>query len=170
MNVRWGAHSRKPEGKGSFRGFLGKKWWPAALWRGLSSRSWSRWRLVTRVVPAQSGNSRLEDQLCVCESLSHVRLCNTMDCSLPGSPVSGIIQARILEWVAMSFSRGSSWPRDRTQVSCTAGRWRPAGPSVCHRAERPAWLLPGGEQKWAEVLVRILAFILYSASPRQGLP
>ena len=45
-----------------------------------------------------------------------------MDCSLPGSSVHGIFQARVLEWVAISFSRGSSWPRDRTWVSCIAGR------------------------------------------------
>ena len=46
-----------------------------------------------------------------------------MDCSLPGSSVHGILQARILEWVAISFSRGSSWPRDQTQVSCIADRF-----------------------------------------------
>ena len=46
-----------------------------------------------------------------------------MDCSPPGSSVHGILQARILEWVAMPFSRGSSWPRDQTQVPCTAGRF-----------------------------------------------
>ena len=40
-----------------------------------------------------------------------------MDCSLPGSSVHGILQARILEWVAISFSRGSSRPRDRTHIS-----------------------------------------------------
>ena len=45
-----------------------------------------------------------------------------MNCSPPGSSVHGILQARILEWVAMSFSRGSSWPRDWTWVSCIAGR------------------------------------------------
>ena len=45
-----------------------------------------------------------------------------MDCSLPGSPVHGIFQARILEWVAISFSRRSSWPRDWTWVSCIVGR------------------------------------------------
>ena len=45
-------------------------------------------------------------------------LCNPMDCSLPGSSVYGILQARILEWVASSYSRGSSWPRNRTWVSC----------------------------------------------------
>ena len=46
--------------------------------------------------------------------------CDPMDCSLPGSSVHGILQARVLEWVAISFSRGSSWPRDRTHVSCVS--------------------------------------------------
>ena len=46
-----------------------------------------------------------------------------MDCSPPGSSVHGIFQVRILEWVAYPFSRGSSWPRDRTQVSHIAGRF-----------------------------------------------
>ena len=45
-----------------------------------------------------------------------------MDYSLPGSSVQGILQARILDWVAISSSRGSSQPRDRTCVSCV-GRW-----------------------------------------------
>ena len=49
-------------------------------------------------------------------------LCNPMDYSWPGSSVYGIFQARILEWVAISLSRGSSQSRDWTQVSCTAGR------------------------------------------------
>ena len=43
-------------------------------------------------------------------------------CSPLGTSVHGILQARILEWVAIFFSRGSSWPRDRTWVSCIAGR------------------------------------------------
>ena len=46
-----------------------------------------------------------------------------MDCSLPGSSVHGIVWARILESVAISFSRGSSRPRNRTQISCITGRW-----------------------------------------------
>ena len=53
-------------------------------------------------------------------------LCDPVDCSLPGSSVHGIFQARVLEWIAISFSRGSSWPRDRTHVSCI-GRW-----ILCH--------------------------------------
>ena len=44
-------------------------------------------------------------------------LCDPMDCSLPGSSVHGIFQAIVLKWIAISFSRGSSWPRDWTQVS-----------------------------------------------------
>ena len=45
-----------------------------------------------------------------------------MDCSLPGSSIYGIFQARVLEWAAISFSRGSSQPRNRTRVSCIVGR------------------------------------------------
>ena len=44
-------------------------------------------------------------------------LCDPMDCSPPGSSVPGILQARMLEWVAMASSRGSSWPRDPIRVS-----------------------------------------------------
>ena len=49
-------------------------------------------------------------------------LCDSVDCSPPGSSVHGILQARVLEWVAIAFSRGSSRPRDWTQVSRIAGR------------------------------------------------
>ena len=45
-------------------------------------------------------------------------LCDPMDCRISGSSVHGISQARILEWVAISFSRQSSWPRDQTHISC----------------------------------------------------
>ena len=49
-------------------------------------------------------------------------LCDPMDCSPPGSSIHGILQARIVEWVAISFFRGSSPPRNQTQVSCILGR------------------------------------------------
>ena len=49
-------------------------------------------------------------------------LCNPMNCNPPGSSIHGILQARILEWVAISFSRASSQPRDRTEVSLIGGR------------------------------------------------
>ena len=99
------------------------------------------------------------------QSLSHVRLCDPMNCSTPGLPVHhqlpeftqtqcmckvksevahslrpvecsppsssvhGIFQARILEWVAISFSRGSSQSRDQTCISCLAGRFFTTEPS-----------------------------------------
>ena len=46
-----------------------------------------------------------------------------MNCSPPASSVCGISQARILEWISISFSRGSSWPRDQTCISCLADRF-----------------------------------------------
>ena len=49
-------------------------------------------------------------------------LCNPLDCSLPCSSVHGIFQARVLEWVAISFSRGYSQPRDWARVFCIVGR------------------------------------------------
>ena len=51
-------------------------------------------------------------------------LCDPMDCSLPGSSIHGILQARVLDWVAISFSRRSPGdrPRDRTRVSRISGR------------------------------------------------
>jgi len=54
---------------------------------------------------------------------SCLTLCDPMDCSPPGSSVHGIIQARLPEWVATSFSRWSSQPRDQTWVSWIAGRF-----------------------------------------------
>ena len=62
-------------------------------------------------------------KLVVLVTQSCLTLCDPMDCSPPGSSVHGILQARILEWVAIPFSRGSSQPRDGTQVSCIAGRF-----------------------------------------------
>ena len=61
-------------------------------------------------------------QMCVLVAQSCLALCNPMDCSPPGSSVHGILQARMLEWVAISFSRGSPWPRDGTRVSWISGR------------------------------------------------
>ena len=52
---------------------------------------------------------------------SCLTLCDSIDCRLPGSSVHGILHVRILEWVAISFSRGSIQPRDQTQVSHIAG-------------------------------------------------
>ena len=64
--------------------------------------------------------------VCVCaRSQSYLTLCNRMDYSPPSSSVHGIFQARILQYIASSFFRGSSRPRDQTHLSCAfcVGRW-----------------------------------------------
>ena len=81
---------------------------------------------------------------------------NCMDCSLPGSSIHGIFLARILEWVAIPFSRGSSWPRHWTWVSCV-GRW-----ILYHRATREAcFLLDMGDciPCWCNISVAQLGVI-----------
>ena len=74
------------------------------------------WPVSRLLTPYWKWKCELVAQLCP-------TVCDLMDCGLPGSSIHGISQARILEWVAIPFSRGSSWPRDRTQVSCIAGRF-----------------------------------------------
>ena len=71
----------------------------------------------------QEDKMYLNKWVCVTAKLfqSGPALCKPLDCSLPGSSVHGILQARILEWVAIPFSRGSSQPGARTSVSCIAG-------------------------------------------------
>ena len=102
---------------------------------------------VTHQAPLFMGFSRQEYWLLLLLLLSHfsrVRLCATpRDGSQPGFPVPGILQARTLEWVAISFSRGSSWPRDQAHVSCSsclAGRFfitvSPGKPGESHNYKR----------------------------------
>ena len=86
---------------------------------------WSRWTDHPYTADGNTGAGNT-DGLCVyirCVSATQPRptLCLSVDCSPPGSSVHGILQARILEWVAIPFSRGSSQPRDQTQVSSIAG-------------------------------------------------
>ena len=61
--------------------------------------------------------------VCVLIAQSCPALCNSMDCGLSGSSIHGILQARVLEWVAIPVFRGSSQPKDWTQFSCFAGRF-----------------------------------------------
>ena len=95
-----------PEGSGR---------WPSTLLACPRGHGTCRLQVM---IPYQG--SHLESESEVAQSCP--TLCNPKDSSLPGSSVHGIFQARVLEWVANSFSRGSSRPRDRTQVSCTVGR------------------------------------------------
>ena len=96
---------------------VNKRKWIWTLWNIIWLCSWACGTILSWVVYV------LYNQ-CVCAQLC-LTLCDPMDCSPSGSSVHGIFQARILEWVAISFSRGSSWPRDWTCVSWifSIGRW-----------------------------------------------
>ena len=80
--------------------------------------------------------------MCVLIAHSYPILCNPMDCSLPGSSIHGILQARILEWVPMPFPGESSQPRDRTHVSYVS--WQ-AGSLPLASPGKPI------KDKWSEV-------------------
>ena len=95
---------------------------------------WSLASLLARICLNQEGKKEYfhsrDITKCLCILCVCAQVCPTlrdpMDCSPPGSPVHADFQARILEWVANSYSRGSSWPRDWNCVSCissTAGRF-----------------------------------------------
>ena len=89
--------------------------------------------------------------LCVYITQSYPTVCDPMDCSPSDSSVHGILQARTLERVAISFSRGSSWPRDQTQVSCIAGRFFP----VWATREPGSTIYLFAEQPWASHLTSL---------------
>ena len=130
---RWSCCERTVPGRvsGAFPGCLAGRsvgWVDVLGWHTLtvlavSLGPWQHWKKEKKV-----------------KSLS-VWLCDPMDCSLPVSSIHGIFQAWVLEWVAISFSRGSSWPRDWTSVSCIAGRHF----TVWATREVPGW------QHWVQI-------------------
>ena len=75
-------------------------------------------------------------RVCVFVTQSHLTLCNPRDCSPPSSSVHGASQARILEWVVIPFSRGSSQPRDQICVSCVSCTGKRI---LYHRATKELW-------------------------------
>ena len=81
-------------------------------------------------------------------------LCDPMDCSLPCSSVHWIFQARVLEWAAISFSRGSSWPRDQTWVSHIVG--------ICLtvRATREG-ILKGYHKGWVKWKLELICHLMW---------
>ena len=78
--------------------------------------------------------------MCVLVAQPCPTLCNPTDSSLPGSSVQGILQTRILEWVAVPFSRGSSWPRDRIH-HCQDQMLPPLSCEGMLEAIAPCWCL-----------------------------
>ena len=114
-------------------------------------------------------------------------LCDPVDCSLPGSSVHGIFQAIVLEWIAISFSRGSSQTRDWTRVSHTVDRhftvWKGSPKRMCYQQDttqgnrsliprRSLWA--GGEAETQSYLTRKEGYEYLSASSpwywRMGAP
>ena len=85
---------------------------------------------------------------------SCLTLCDPMDCSPPGSLSMGILQERILEWIAMPSSRGSSQPRDRTLVSHIAGRFFTVWATTLNTGVGSLYLLQGifPTRNWTEAL------------------
>ena len=95
------------------------RWWNSSISQWWSSHDWMH---LSKLIELYSKESKLYNIMLV------TQLCWTLcdswwGCSPPGSSVHGILQARTLEWVATPFSRGSSQPRDWTQVSHTVGRF-----------------------------------------------
>ena len=79
--------------------------------------------VICHICPVNKFELCLDEKVKVFVSQSCLTLWSPMDYSLPGSSVHGILYVKILEWVAIAFSRVSSQPRDWTQVSCIAGRF-----------------------------------------------
>ena len=93
------------------------EWVAISFYRASSqARDWSPCLLLARRILWEALGVGLVAKSCP-------TLCEPMDCSLPGSSVHGLLQARILERVAISFSRGSSQPRDQIRDPCIAGRF-----------------------------------------------
>ena len=100
------------------------EWWCATN-SGHACDSWNKGSSLCTSLKRQKlyslhGNSFQPLESAVAQSCP--TLCDPMDCSLSGSSVHGIFQARVLEWIAISFSRGPSRPRNRTRVSHIASR------------------------------------------------
>ena len=91
-------------------------------WRRLFRVPWTARRFNHSILKEISPGCSLESESESEVAQSCLTLCDPMDCRPPGSSVHGILQARILEWADISFSRGSSQARDQTQLSCTADR------------------------------------------------
>ena len=113
--------------------------------------------------PCDSAAKKVE----VLVAQSCLTLCGSMDHRLPGFFVHGILYARIMEWVVISFFRVSSWPRDWTQVSCIAGTGKEST-CKCGRHGFDPWVRKtSGEENGNPLQLSCLGKTLYSAQPLQ---
>ena len=130
QKILWCWEWLEVEGEGDDRGWDG--WMASATqwtWVWADSRSWwwTGWPRMLHFMGLQrvrhDSATELSDLHVLYFAQSCLILCNPMDYRQPDSPVHGTLQARILEWAAVPFSRGSSQRKDWTQVSCIAGRF-----------------------------------------------
>ena len=140
LGFSWGCQEDCLQGNSDFRGHRGEQWRKGSVRKGGEGRGdrkngnqkltwhtdwrwhgWGhndiKWPYVSQKDWPQQSTGKWNEVAQSCPTL-----CNPMDCSLTGSSIHGVFQARVLEWVTISFSRGSSRPRDQTQVSCIGGR------------------------------------------------
>ena len=105
--------------------------WHHRNWRLIQTGLWMGWHIEIHMKPSNEPDC---GEFCCCclVTKSSLILCDLKDYSLPGSSVHGISQARMLEWIAMSFSRGSSWPRDQIHISCISCVNRRFSPQLSH--------------------------------------
>ena len=112
---------------------LGGIWWVNYVDQQMSRKFHLFSKLQCAWAPATSGTiGSFSYKVKVLDAQSYLTLCEPMDCSPRGFSVCGILQGRVLEWVAISFSRRSSWPRDQTCISCIAGRFLLEPPGKPH--------------------------------------
>ena len=116
----WCWERLKAGGEGDDRGWdawmASLTWW---TWVWVSSRCWWWIGRPGMLPPMQSqrvGHNWVTELNWLCVCAKSLQLCNPMECNLPGSSIHGPLQAKILKWVAMPSSMGSSWPRDWTFV------------------------------------------------------
>ena len=100
-------------------GYICDKWWTRYII--IHQSSWFPWGFTFCVVHSSSFDLCIMIHVCA-PAHSHSTVCNPTDYNLPGSSAHGIISARILERVDISFSKRLSWPRDQTCISCI-GMW-----------------------------------------------
>ena len=140
-----------PKGRGEIielRSVLVPKWPP---------RKWNQWIYIRKGFLTSVSVKMLVAQ-------SWPPLCDLMNCSPPGSSVHGILQARILEWVAIPFFKGSFQPRNQTPVSCIAGRF-----FIIWAAKEAIGLVSGIPQSDSVIHICSATFYLYMDRKDQSL-
>ena len=142
VNIFWKLQSRENNNDLSS---WSNRVFPFVVWLCSFALSTDLWFVTQSLHPERNQGSPFSIHVYICKHSKSLQLCPTlchpMDCSPPGSSVHGILQARLLEWVALLFSRGASRPRDWTWVSCIAGEFfTTTAISMFGKVENLIWL------------------------------